>query len=617
MTDQSHETPSTTFDSTKEAMLDLLRHIREGKTQLPDFQRGWVWDDDHIKSLLASISLSYPIGAVMMLQAGGVDIRFKPRPVEGVELKDGVQPERLILDGQQRLTSLYQALLLGKAVATTDARKNPIKRWYYLDIDKALSANGDREEAIISVPEDKILRNFRNEPVADYSTVELECAAEMLPLHLVFDVAALTSWQMRYVQADMARMTERFERWTRLVQTVIQRFQQYQIPLIILRKETPKVAVCQVFEKVNTGGVSLNVFELLTATYAVDNFSLRDDWDKRSKTLHAEKVTSGVESTDFLQAVTLLATRSRRLRALQQGVKIEDAPGIGCKRKEVLDLARTDYQLWADRVTQGFRISCKFLHSQKIFAARDLPYQTQLVPLAAVFTVLGQRAESETVLAKLARWYWCGVFGELYGSAVESRFARDLPELLDWMDGGPEPTTVVAANFAPGRLLTLRTRNSAAYKGLYALLIRDGCRELRTGEAIDLQMYFDDKIDIHHIFPKDWCRDRVPWARCDCIVNKTAIAARTNRMIGGNAPSGYLPKIEKSTEMPAERLDGILATHVIDPASLRSDSFDAFFAARAQALLDRIERAMGKPVARDLPEATVADAADPGEDDEE
>lgn len=126
MTDQSHETPSTTFDSTKEAMLDLLRSIREGKTQLPDFQRGWVWDDDHIKSLLASISLSYPIGAVVMLQAGGVDIRFKPRLVEGVEPKDGVQPERLILDGQQRLTSLYQALLLGRAVATTDGRKNPM-----------------------------------------------------------------------------------------------------------------------------------------------------------------------------------------------------------------------------------------------------------------------------------------------------------------------------------------------------------------------------------------------------------------------------------------------------------------------------------------------------------
>src|SRR5947209_19489474 len=100
----------TTFDSTKESLLDLLRSIRAGKTQLPDFQRGWVWDDEHIRSLLASVSMSYPIGAVMMLQTGNPDVRFKPRPVEGVTLTQAELPERLILDGQQRLTPLFQAL---------------------------------------------------------------------------------------------------------------------------------------------------------------------------------------------------------------------------------------------------------------------------------------------------------------------------------------------------------------------------------------------------------------------------------------------------------------------------------------------------------------------------
>lgn len=87
----------TTFDSTKESLLDLLRSIREGKTQLPDFQRGWVWDDEHIRSLLASVSLSYPIGTVMMLQTGGNGVRFKPRPMEGVHLVEPCLPERLIL----------------------------------------------------------------------------------------------------------------------------------------------------------------------------------------------------------------------------------------------------------------------------------------------------------------------------------------------------------------------------------------------------------------------------------------------------------------------------------------------------------------------------------------
>src|SRR4249919_1408969 len=89
----------TTFDSTKESLLDLLQSIKQGKTQLPDFQRGWVWDDEHIRSLLVSIARSFPIGAVMLLETGG-EAKFQMRPVEGVEDPPN-KAERLILDGQQ------------------------------------------------------------------------------------------------------------------------------------------------------------------------------------------------------------------------------------------------------------------------------------------------------------------------------------------------------------------------------------------------------------------------------------------------------------------------------------------------------------------------------------
>ena len=69
---------------------DLLDQARDGELQLPDFQRGWVWDDNHITSLLASVSLSYPIGAVMTLETGNADVKLQPRPLEGVTLPEGV-----------------------------------------------------------------------------------------------------------------------------------------------------------------------------------------------------------------------------------------------------------------------------------------------------------------------------------------------------------------------------------------------------------------------------------------------------------------------------------------------------------------------------------------------
>lgn len=126
-----------------------------------------------------------------------------------------------------------------------------------------------------------------------------------------------------------------------------------------------------------------------------------------------------------------------------------------------------------DGATRGFEDAARFVHSQKIYAARDLPYRAQLVPLAAVFAMHGENAESDSVRRKLAQWFWCGIFGELYGSATETRFAKDLPELLRWLDDGNLPDTVSDANFAPARLLGLRARNSAPYKGLYASLLRD------------------------------------------------------------------------------------------------------------------------------------------------
>ena len=169
------------------------------------------------------------------------------------------------------------------------------------------------------------------------------------------------------------------------------------------------------------------------------------------------------------------------------------------------------------------------------------------VSLAAILAELGDSWEEIGSKQKVRQWYWCGVLGELYGGAVESRHARDLPECLSSIqDGGPTPTTVTGSSFNPDRLLTLRTRNSAAYKGIYALLMQRGGREFLTDVPISFQTYGEEKIDIHHIFPKAWrTKHEIQHKRMDCVVNKTALSARTNRITGGAAPSTYLRSLEK------------------------------------------------------------------------
>lgn len=590
------------FQTNPVNMGELLNDVRAGKIQLPDFQRGWVWDDDRIRGLLASISRRFPIGAVMTLAAGG-DINFRTRPVEGVESNDLASPEFFLLDGQQRLTSLYQSLLHDGPVDTKDSRNKKLQRWYYIDMLKAMDGYSDREDAIVSVPADrKITRNFGRDVETDLSSRELEYQQHLMPTECLLDSL---SWTLGYIgywtnsetSHPQGNATDFFERFKN---SVLDSFTGYSLPVISLDRDTPKEAVCTVFEKVNTGGVVLTVFELVTAAFAADagseHFSLREDWENRRRRLSNYGVLQSIGGDQFLQAVALLTTQQRRKEALQNGESPDQAPAIRCNRDAILGLSLEDYRKWADKVESGLIESAKFLTSQYVFTSQDVPYNTQIVPLAALYVELGRELEPATARERLERWYWCGVLGEVYGGAVESQFALDLVEVSEYVRHGGVPRLVTEAAFDPARLLYLQTRRSAAYKGIYALQMKSGAADWRTGEPLTLASWYNENIDIHHIFPVSWCErqnPRVPRYLFNSVINKTPIDATTNRIIGGRAPSSYLNRLQQHDIGP-DYLARVLESHWISPGPLRSDNFAESFVQRGEAMMNLIGAVMGK-----------------------
>jgi hypothetical protein len=596
-----------TFDATQDTLETLLREARKGQLQLPEFQRDWVWDDDHICSLLTSVSRSFPVGAIMTLMTGG-PVRFATRPIKGVDLGPSpVAPDRLILDGQQRLTSLYQALLLGQPVETRDAQRRLVRRWYYVSLDHALGEPAAQEQAIRGIPEDhRITKDFGREVVLDLSTREREFENAMFPLHLIFDSDAWMMGWYRFWNYDPGKIEE----FNRFRNQFIAAFKSYQIPIIQLRKSASKEAICLIFEKVNTGGVPLTAFELLTATFAAEGFDLREDWfgstrvrtptpGRAKRMFDKRRLLALLQNTEFLQAVTLLHTYKRRRKALTEGVEPSRLPPVSCTRQSILELDSAAYQANADAVEEGFFRAAQFLWSEKIFRPEDIPYRTQLIPLAVILYLLGPRWHDLDVRSRLRQWYWCGVFGELYGSATETRFARDVTEVVAWIDtGGPLPATVQDCNFAVDRLRTLRTRLSAAYKGLHALIMQiGGAVDLRTGATLDEQTVFEETIDIHHIFPRVWCeRQGIPSTTYDSIVNKTPLSAATNRLLGGDAPSVYLRRLKERFHPTEEQLAHHLGSHLVEPTLLETNDFQSFILARGRRLLVLIEQATGRPV---------------------
>ncbi len=613
------------FDTTREDLKDILRKVDEGRLQLPDFQRDYVWGDEDVTSLIASIAKGFPVGALLTLESGG-EVEFKPRLISGVPARD-IRPSELLLDGQQRMTSLYQAMYAKAPVRTRTPRGLEIERHYYLDIKKAVDSPAQFDESIVGVPADKIIRtNFGRTITLDVSTREAEFEQDLFPLNQVFD-----SRDWFYDWRDYWRAKERdvMDLDRRFVRGVVESIERYKMPIIRLDRTNSREAICLVFEKVNVGGKKLDAFELVTAIYASSNFDLREDWNgtqqpvrpgRRARMIgspNRRDVLTQIASTDFLQACTLLHTRQVRNAKAAQGLKDKELPQVSCKRDALLGLPLDAYREYANDVEAGFIEAGGFLNELKIIWHKDVPYPPLIVGLASVFAILGRDAQTAAAKQQLAQWFWCVTLGELYGSSTESKLARDVPELVEWIRAqGARPRSLDEALFQLDRLRSLRIRISAAYKGLNALLMRHGCRDFITGRATDLMTFFNDKIDIHHIFPQDWCKkQRIEPGVFNSIVNKTPLSKLSNIAIGGDAPSVYLKRIEDKQKLSSEALDEILRSHLIEPQYLRADDFEAFFNARIKALSSLVAEAMGKSVVEDhgANEREVEVEADPDE----
>ena len=578
----------------------LLDEVNTGKRQLPEFQRSWTWDDNRIRGILASLSQGYPMGAIMRLQYGNESIKFKYRTIEGVKVS-GVIPDFLVLDGQQRLTSMFRATYSSDPVLTKTDKGKEIQRYYYLDMKICLDDTADRLEAIISVPSDrKVKTNFDRDIVLDLSTRELEYQHEMFPLNIIFDSNAREDWADGYKEYH-GNTAEYKNKYKQFRSDVLDTITGYKLPVITLDKTTPREAVCKVFENVNTGGVALTVFELVTASFATYEFDLRKDWEAcrdiiwgKNEPLNTD-VMYGIDETAFLTTVTLYTT-----------YKAQSA--TTCKKKDVLALSFQDYQANKGALLEGYKLARKFLFSQYVFRQRDLPYTTQIIPLAAICAVIGKSTfDQPRTRDILSQWFWCGIMGEMYGSANETRYANDIEDVVAAINGQPSLNrTINSAFFSSTRLLSLQTRLSAAYKGIMALVYRESCRDFYKGTTMDIVKSMDEAPDIHHIFPEIYCikmgYGKEKW---NSIVNKTPLLPESNRSIGGDAPSIYCTKIMKKAQIDESQLRLRVESHLIDYKAFIADDFDSYFIARAKRLLGVIESAMGKNVADKNAEQTI------------
>lgn len=587
------------FATPSYGLLDLFARINRGDLQLPDFQRRYSWDVDQIRSLIVTVLRGYPVGCLMVLDTRDEAMRFRPRPITGAP-DTGREPGLLLLDGQQRMTTLYQSMSGHGRVDSVDFRSKRATRRFFVDIDRAVAAPVMPDEAVFSVDEHGAVRShFGPDIPGGLDDRDAAVANRVVP------VSALLTGQAADLIFDMIDRTDHTgrEEIKTFYNRILKPLSGYRVPMIRLARETAQSGVGSIFAQANSAGLQMDVFELLTAVFASEDpdFHLSEHWEAVATVLREQPVLDGIDRTEFLTAVSLLFS-ARKGRAAGH-------------REDILDLSLADYRGAARDMCTAFVEAAIFLNQRCIFSAAQVPFSAQIIPLAVILARLAEipgALGSSRGWDRLNRWFWSGVFGELYGSpAVIIRMGYDVDQVTEWVRhadtaDAPEPKTVADASFNESRLLSV-TVDSGVYQGIYALLMGRGARDWRTGRPFDRWTFADLEPGFHPIFPRSWCLDRgIDPVLADSVLNRTPMGKRTEVVLDGYSPARYLTRVQSKSMMEDREFDLVLASHDLDPTYLHEAAAPAFFRDRRQRLLGLVEYAMGRPANRDVDDQDLA-----------
>ena len=540
------------FHTVPRSMLQLLADLDAGQLALPDFQRTFVWAPDETRELLVSMIRSFPAGALLFLQGGSAT--FKARAAEGARPLTG-RPSFLVLDGQQRLTSLYQAIFgLGESR-------------FFLDLG-ALLAGGDIDQAV---------KVFSAERAAPLESIDAQARTLMMPLAAVRDFGA-ARWRDTVVPRRDDNDRERVRDLLREIEyACIDPLVKYAFPVTVLPEGTPLEAVCTIFETLNRTGRPLTPFELISARAFTGGHSLYDFWNHA---LERYPILGdfGIKPYYLLQCISL------RL-------------GVSCKRRSVIGLPAEDIARGWESAVDGMAAVLTLLREEcGVLTPKWLPYEPMLIPLATVWNEVAATTGPAhgAMRSKLKTWFWCASLTGEYESSSATLAERDAPVLKNWLTGGDEPEVVRAFEWNPERWRTVTTRQQGLYRATIALTLRQRPRDFHTGAPLSAELIEAGRIDDHHVFPRGYLRSTGKGNEIDSVLNHCLIDRGTNIRISRQAPSAYLQEIRAEL---GPTLDEVLRSHLLPegPESpLYADDFEAFLDWRQDTLQETLAEVTGK-----------------------
>lgn len=553
-----------------EKLVSIIEQAYKGQIVLPEFQRSFVWSREDIEELLVSLIQGYFIGTFLFLNSAPNQTMFSYRLIEGVgEVNKSANPNNhafisLVLDGQQRITSLFYALYEPEI----PLRKSRKPYRFYLDLD-ALT-HSDIEDAVRGISlADKGRLAAMEKAIDDGRAVRFS---------LFLNTSKFYKWlndQREKLNEKQKGLADEQQKITLLdkLERFYQNFADYMVPIVSISPETSTENIINIFERINRTGVSLSLFDLAAARLYLRKVALYDLWKEFRE---SNGTLSQVIKPEFLLKVVALLE------------------GNEARKSALLDLGG---QLGKEHFENLWKMACESLQKayQRLISplgygaiqSRWIPYTTMLVPIAVLLHHIeakDDRYKTNEMYQKLDRWYWGSIFTQRYDQAVDTTSYRDVREVKEWLDGGTCPSWIENLQVAHLDLERDDDQRSAVYRGIICLIVKAGAKDFITGQSVSLAECHDD-----HIFPKSVFED----SRINCVLNRTLISSDSNQVKSNKKPSEYLRSFLEKNAGDKERLCEILRSHLISEEAqkaMENDDFDSFIRLRKDTFLNEIEK---------------------------
>ena len=517
---------------------ELVLDIKRGYLKIPQFQRDFVWEIEQTAQLLDSIIKNYPIGTFIFWKT-----RERLRAVKNIGSADlPPVPEgdavQYILDGQQRIASLY-ASLEGLQVP----RENKILDFkkIYIDLDKDVDTD---DQIVVS---------------------EIPVDGNWITVHDLLS------------HKGISYFVDNFDRnCIEKIEIYRHRFQTYDFSTILVPEVSVDVAA-EIFTRINTSGTPLSLFQIMVAkTYDEKmNFDLQEKYNELQEELESVRYDTIPDSTV--------------LQCLSANIVKE------CTRKAILRLDKNSVIDTWDETVESIKGAIDYFRTfYHIPVSRILPYNALLVPFSCFF-FLEKRKPDSNQEKMLQEYFWRSSLSYRFSSGVESKLGQDIARVSQIIDGKkPEYDFKIILNKEYIRNYGFSTGDSYC-KAILCLYASFQPRSFNNNSSIILDnswLKISSSRNYHHFFPEAYLKKKLIENR-NVIANITLVDSNLNkREIGANPPSVYMSKFQKTNP----DLDKTMKTHLIedlDEFGVWKNDYDRFLDKRSELIADELQKRIG------------------------